>query len=142
MQSVKLRNSRITPAADECHPRLRKRTSHQWQERLGIADQTGNQVSPTQLERKLSCAQEALDPAHRIGGHVCGTLERIDGNDERSTGASPCSGFNELGRGALIATDHRRCPVPRSPIGLVFEARRQGTVCGQTVSEACRLTNR
>ena len=142
MQSVKLRNSRITPAADEGHPRLGKRTSYQWQERLGIADQAGNQVSPTQLERKLSCAQEALGPARRIGGHVCGTPKRIDRNDECSTRASPCGSFNELGSGALIPTDHRRCPVPRSPIGLVFEARRQGTVCGQTVSEACRLTNR
>src|SRR5438445_5374372 len=106
MQSVKLRNSRITPAADECQPRLRKRTSLQWQERLGIADQAGNQVSPPQLERKLSCGQKARDPAHRIGGHVRGTLERIDGSDERSTGASSCSGVNELGRGALIPTDH------------------------------------
>jgi pimeloyl-ACP methyl ester carboxylesterase len=30
--------------------------------------------------------------------------------------------------------------MPRSPIGLVFEARRQGTVCGQAVRETCRLT--
>ena len=103
---MKLRHARITPAADEGHARLSQRTVHQWQERLGIADQPSNDVAPPQLERELRCPQEPFDPTRRIRSQIGGTLERTDRNTERPTGASSSSSPDELARGFFVSTDH------------------------------------